>query len=154
MAAELTLYEAMYILDPELSDEQLEEAVSNVHQYVASSGGEVESDELFGHRRLAYEINGDTEGIYRVMYFRGTGATVDEIRHEFGLMESVIRGMVVVANSDAIFKPTEGAEPADESEAAPEIEHAEPSGSPEAETVPAAAAATEEEPDEEQQSAE
>ncbi len=134
MAAELTLYEAMYILDPELSDQQLQDAIDNVHQYVTSIGGEVESDELFGRRRLAYEINGHTEGIYRVMYFRGTGATVNEVRHEFALMESVIRGMVVVANPAAIFTPPESAE---EREA------------PEAETAPAAAASAEAEPEEE-----
>ena len=75
MASELTLYEVMYILDPELSDEQLQDTINNVHQYVTSIGGEVESDELFGRRRLAYQINRHTEGIYRVMYFRGTKHT-------------------------------------------------------------------------------
>lgn len=120
MAQEPTLYEAVYILDAELSEEDLERAINNLHQYVENTNGEVVSDELFGRRRLAYEIDHHNEGIYRIMYFHGDDTTIRELRHEFGLMEQVIRSMVVVANPDAIFKVREPARPTEEEASAAE----------------------------------
>ena len=107
MAKEPPLYESMYILTPDISEEDAERVINALHQYVENSGGEVVSDELFGPRRLAYEIDHYTEGIYRILYFRGDGSTVDELRHEFNLADEVIRGMVVVADPDAMFSATE-----------------------------------------------
>jgi len=115
MAQETMLYEAMYILDPDLSEEEVEQVINDIHRYVEANNGEVVSDEFFGQRRLAYEIGGYTEGIYRILYFRGDGTTVGELRHEFGLIEPVIRGMVVTANPEAIYKSPEApAGPAEE----------------------------------------
>ena len=126
MAQEPTLYEAMYILDSELSEEEIEEAINNIHSYVENNAGEVVSDELFGRRRLGYEIDHHTEGIYRIMYFHGEAATIQELRHEFGLMESVIRGMVVTATPEAMFVPEPVAEPAQPAAAAEELAAVEP----------------------------
>ena len=123
MAQQPTLYEAMYILDPELSEEEAERVMNDIHQYVEDNNGEVVSDELFGRRRLAYEIDDYTEGVYRILYFRGDGTTVGELRHEFGLIEPVIRGMVVAANPDAIYTSAEPqvSETEEESEEAAEL---------------------------------
>lgn len=92
------LYEAMYILSTSISDEEIAGLEDRLKAGIEGQGAQFESVHEFGRRRLAYQILGHTEGIYRVMYFRGTGAAVDELKHEFSLSEEIVRGMVVVAN--------------------------------------------------------
>ena len=122
MAEEITLYESMYILPVDLDDEEGEQITGILHDTVADAGAEVVADELLGRRRLAYEIDHQTEGIYRLMYFKGTGPAVDAVKNEFRLNERIIRGLVVVANPQAIFRPRPEPEPS----VAPPEEPAEP----------------------------
>ncbi len=124
MSEEPTLYEAMYILDASLDDEQVAAATRQLESAVTGAGSEVVADEAFGLRRLAYDIDGHSEGIYKILYFRGSGEAVDELKREFLLLEPVIRGMVVVANPDAIFRTPEPEAPPEEAEAATEAEEA------------------------------
>ncbi len=104
MENDLTLYEAMYILLPDVEDEEMTEIVGVLRSTVEAADGEVMADELFGRRRLAYEINDSRDGIYRILYFKGTGAAVLALKNEFGLNERIIRGRVLVANPAAIFR--------------------------------------------------
>ena len=122
MAEGVTLYETMYILPVDLEDEESEQITGTLKGLVEDTGAEVVADELFGRRRLAYEIDHQTEGIYRVMYFNGTGSAVEALKNEFRLNERIIRGLIVVANPQAVFRPRPEPEP---SVAAPE-EPAEP----------------------------
>lgn len=117
MAEPATLYEAMYILDARTPDEEAQRISEALQAALTSVGGEFVADELFGRRRLAYPIEGHVEGIYRVLYFRGNGAVASEVKHQFTLIQPIVRGMVVVANPQAIFsaapaKPAEA--PAEE----------------------------------------
>jgi small subunit ribosomal protein S6 len=148
MAAAAELYEAMYILENTLSEEETAEISSSLQEAVTSYGGEFVSDELFGRRRLAYPIAGHVEGVYRLLYFRGEGAVINEIKHQFLLHDRIIRGMVVVANPKALFPPPErrGEETADV-ETPPPVEEAEGPSTAESvaeATVPAAETAAEE----------
>lgn len=146
MASEPVLYEAMYILNSELSEEEIAAVEERLKAGLEAQGAQVQSVHEFARRRLAYPIKGHTQGIFRVMYFRGNGAAVDELKHEFLLSEEIIRGMVVVANPKYMVgdkAPTgertpETAESADE-ETAPELEAEAPAQEPvtEPETEPA-----------------
>ncbi len=98
MPKEPVLYEAMYIVQSALPEEAVAELEERLRAGLESEGAVVESVHEFGRRRLAYPIKGHNDGVYRIMYFRGMGAAVDEIKHEFALSEEVIRGTVVVAN--------------------------------------------------------
>ncbi len=123
MPKEPVLYEAMYILDATMTDEQIAATEARLKAGLEGEGAQVVSVHLFGRRRLAYEIKGHTEGIYRVMYFRGSGAAVDELKHELSLSEEVIRGQIVVANPRFMVADKPPAPPpAPAAEAAPEPE--------------------------------
>lgn len=139
MATPATLYEAMYILDLALSDEQMAEVSKNLAEAVAAAGGEIQNDELFGRRRLAYPINGHTEGVYRLLYFRADGAIIPEVKHQFSLIEGIVRGMVVVANPKATFPLKDKERPEAPAEAAAAATPAE-APAPEAAPEPEAAA--------------
>ena len=161
MAKEPVLYEAMYILDTSLTDEQIAACEQRLCAGLESEGATVESIQEFGRRRLAYPIKGHTEGIYRVLYFRGTGAAVEELKHEMILSEEIIRGVVHVANPKFMIGPKpataeaeaekEDIEEEEAEEEAVEQSAEEPPAEAEAPTqAPADTAAAQAEPDAEQ----
>lgn len=117
MPKQPVLYEAMYILDARIEEEQRQEAVDTLEAHVRTQGGEVVATRDFGRRRLAYEIEGHLEGFYKILYFTGFGDCVDEVKHEMHLLPQVVRGMVVVANPKFIHDP-EGQKAAAEAAAA------------------------------------
>ena len=98
MSQRVQLYEAMYILDSSFEDEEIAAIEERIKAGIESTGGQFESVHEFARRRLAYEIKGHRDGIYRVMSFTGTGETVDELKREFNLAEDIVRGTVLVAN--------------------------------------------------------
>ena len=105
MSAEGELYEAMYILSSDVEEDEMKQIADSLGTIAMEVGAVVKADEMFGRRRFAYEIDRRRDGIYRVMYFRGTGAAVAALKNEFQLNERIIRGIVVVANPQAIVRP-------------------------------------------------
>ena len=95
-----TLYEAMYIINASLTPEEVEQVVGRIENHITENGGELVGTRDFGRRHLAYKIGHQSEGIYKITYFRGTGAVVDEVKHEFLLTETIVRGTVFLANPD------------------------------------------------------
>lgn len=142
MPKQPVLYEAMYILDTRIEEAEREEAVATLEAHVVAQGGElVGTTRDFGRRRLAYEIDGHVDGIYKILYFKGFGDCVDEVKHEMRLLPQVIRGSVFVANPKAIFDPQGEAKAAEAAEAAAEETEEEVAGGSEAEAAPAEAEA-------------
>ncbi len=133
------LYEATYILAADLEEEEIEQITGRLRETVEQAGAEFVADHLLGRRQLAYEIDDHSTGIYRVMYFKGGGEAVNELKNEVRMNESIIRSIVVVANPDAIYKPTAPPEQLaelEEEQAASEAE--EPEAVQEAEAAPVA----------------
>ena len=133
-------YEALYILDPGLGDEQIQPILAKYRGVVESNGGVVESAAVWERRRLAYEVKGRTEGIYVVMLFSSKPAVEAELRRIFQISEDQIR-FLITRRDDA-----EAAEAAPTAEAAPAAETPAPAAeeAPAAEAIPAVAPATEE----------
>ncbi|MGC9317678.1 MAG: 30S ribosomal protein S6 [Armatimonadota bacterium] len=117
--SEPTLYEAAYILDPSLPDDETEELIATLEQAVEAAGGEVVGTRDFRTRRLAYRIGRYTHGTYKLLYFHGDGDVVEAIRGEMAIRQGVIRSRVFVANPRAIVGGGEDEEEA-EAEAAQE----------------------------------
>ena len=89
-------YEIMVILDGNLEERtvapSLDTYLSNV---IRQSGGSVEKLDVWGRRRLAYEINKKTEGIYAVIDLQATPEAVAELDRQLRLNESVLRTKVI-----------------------------------------------------------
>jgi len=134
--SEPTLYEAIYILDTSLPEDEAAEMIATLEEAVREAGGEVVGTRDFRTRRLAYEINGHTHGAYRLLYFHGDGAVVEAIRSEMVVRQPIIRSRVFVANPDALIGAEAEAEEAEEAAEAPVAEEA-----PAAAEAPAEAAA-------------
>ena len=88
-------YEVMVILDPSLEERTVEPSLDKYLNVVRKDGGSVESVDVWGRRRLAYEIDKNAEGIYAVVTLTAEPATVKELDRQLGLNESVLRTKVI-----------------------------------------------------------
>jgi small subunit ribosomal protein S6 len=88
-------YELMVILDPELEERTVAPSLDTYLNVVRNDGGTVDSVDVWGRRRLAYEINKNAEGIYAVVTLQAEPATVKELDRQLTLNESVLRTKVL-----------------------------------------------------------
>ena len=88
-------YELMVILDPNLDERTVTPSLETFLNVVKADGGSVEKIEIWGKRRLAYEIEKNADGIYAVIEVACEPATVAELDRQLGLNESVLRTKVL-----------------------------------------------------------
>lgn len=88
-------YELMVILDPNLEERTVQPSLDTYLNVVRKDGGTVDEVEVWGRRRLAYEIDKFAEGIYAVVSLQAEPATVKELDRQLGLNESVLRTKVL-----------------------------------------------------------
>jgi small subunit ribosomal protein S6 len=88
-------YELMVILDPDLEERTVAPSLDQYLNLVRQDGGNVESVDVWGRRRLAYEVDKKTEGIYAVVSLSAEPATVKELDRQLTLNESVMRTKVL-----------------------------------------------------------
>ena len=88
-------YELMVILDPDLEERTVAPSLDTYLNVVRNDGGSVENVDIWGRRRLAYEINKNAEGIYAVVTLQAEPATVKELDRQLSLNESVLRTKVI-----------------------------------------------------------
>ncbi len=88
-------YELMVILDPDLEERTVAPSLDQFLNVVRQGGGRVEKVDVWGRRRLAYEINKKPEGIYAVVDLHATPDVMQELDRQLNLNESVIRTKVI-----------------------------------------------------------
>ena len=86
-----TNYETMYILRPDLIDEQVEQNISKYENIIKENGAEDIQIQNRGKRRLAYEINKHRDGVYVQMNYTAAGSTIAPMERAMRLSEEVIR---------------------------------------------------------------
>ena len=91
-------YELMVILDPELEERTVAPSLDQFLNVVRQGGGTVEKVDIWGRRRLAFEIAKKTEGIYAVVDLKAEPATVKELDRQLNLNEAVLRTKVIRPN--------------------------------------------------------
>ncbi|MFN3708347.1 30S ribosomal protein S6 [Microcella sp.] len=90
-------YELMVILDPEIDERTVAPSLDKFLGVVRNAGGSVENVDIWGKRRLAYEINKKSEGIYAVVNFTATSEATVELDRQLKLSEAVMRTKVLRA---------------------------------------------------------
>ena len=88
-------YEVMVILDPEVEERTVGPSLEPFLGVIRQSGGSVEKIDIWGRRKLAYEIDKKGEGIYAVLDLRCEPAAVQELDRQLGLNESILRTKVI-----------------------------------------------------------
>jgi len=94
-------YELMVILDPEVDERTVAPSLDKFLNVVRNDGGTVDTVDIWGRRRLAYEIDKKFEGIYAVVNFTAESATTVELDRQLKLSEAVMRTKVLRAE-DAV----------------------------------------------------
>ena len=88
-------YEMMVILDPRLDERTVAPSLDTFLNVIRQGGGTVDNIDIWGKRRLAYEINKLGEGIYAVVNVTAEPSVVAELDRQLGLNESVMRTKVL-----------------------------------------------------------
>ena len=87
-------YELMVILDPEIDERTVAPSLDKFLNVIRNDGGSVDNVDIWGKRRLAYEINKKSEGIYAVIGLSAGPDSVKELDRQLSLNESVVRTKV------------------------------------------------------------
>ncbi|GLX94881.1 30S ribosomal protein S6 [Herbidospora galbida] len=88
-------YEMMVILDPSLDERTVQPSLDQFLAVVRNDGGTVEKVEVWGRRRLSYDIDKKSEGIYAVVDLSAEPATVKELDRQLNLNEGILRTKVL-----------------------------------------------------------
>jgi small subunit ribosomal protein S6 len=88
-------YELMVILDPDLEEKTIAPSLDQFLGVIRQDGGSVEKVDVWGRRRLAYEIKKKVEGIYAILDVTAQPAAVKELDRQLNLNEAVLRTKVL-----------------------------------------------------------
>ncbi len=102
-----TAYEALYIIDTNLPDEQASGIIDKYSGVVARAGGTVDDVDRWEARRLAYEIKGRREGVYIAMNFRSEPPAKDELDRIFRISDDVLRHLITKVDENADRFPSQ-----------------------------------------------
>ena len=91
-------YELMVILDPDVEERTVAPALDQFLSVVKNDGGSVEKVDIWGRRRMSFEIKKKAEGIYAVVDLQAEPATVKELDRQLNLNEAVLRTKVIRPN--------------------------------------------------------
>jgi small subunit ribosomal protein S6 len=118
----VTEYEILLLLDPDLPEDKQANVVQRTRELIEQGGGTFERQDVWGRRRLAYEIDHKEEGVYHLLSFTAAPETLDEISRVLKIDDGVMRHMATrriqggpagpVAAPEPIGEDV-GAEPAD-----------------------------------------
>ncbi|MBC7592117.1 MAG: 30S ribosomal protein S6 [Salinibacterium sp.] len=90
-------YELMVILDPEIDERTVAPSLDKFLNVIRADGGTIDNVDIWGRRRLAYEINKKTEGIYAVVKLTANSSATVELDRQLKLSEAVMRTKVLRA---------------------------------------------------------
>ena len=97
-------YELMVIIDPEVEERTVEPSLDKFLNVVRNDGGTIDKVDIWGRRRLAYEIQKKTEGIYAVVNFTATPSAAAELDRQLSLNETIMRTKIIRPEEQKISK--------------------------------------------------
>lgn len=95
-------YEIIFVVRPDLPEEDVDKLVAQMEGVVAASGGRVEKAEKMGRRRLAYRVRRQREGFYVLFTLEGSGDTVREFERRLKVTDAVIKFLTVRVDEELI----------------------------------------------------
>jgi small subunit ribosomal protein S6 len=94
-------YETIFILRPNLGENQLKQSLKRVEDIVANGGGDLIETDEWGMRELAYRIKRERRGYYVRLDYVATGAVMNEVERNLKLMDESLRHLSVMVEEDA-----------------------------------------------------
>ena len=84
-------YETIFILDPDLEEEQTQSTIEKVKGIISQNNGEILKVEDWGKRKLAYQVKKKAKGHYILIHFMGSPALISELERNYRVMDAVIK---------------------------------------------------------------
>jgi small subunit ribosomal protein S6 len=103
MPSTVRLYEVVYVVAPDLSEEQVQTIVDKYANLITNRGGSVIKSDVWERRRLAYEIQGYHEGVYIVVHFRALPSVEAELRRVFRISEDTLRYVIIRPEDESVL---------------------------------------------------
>jgi small subunit ribosomal protein S6 len=94
----MRIYEVMVIFDPDTEERTVQPTLDKHLKVITKGGGTVDNVDIWGRRRLAYEIRKKSEGIYAVINLTAEPSDVKELDRQFTINESIMRTKVIRPN--------------------------------------------------------
>ncbi len=91
----MNIYENVAILNASLPDEEINGSISKIKDIVINAGGEVLLAEMWGRRKLAYEIKKQNKGFYALLIFKAPSSTIKKLEEFYKVFDPVIKYMVI-----------------------------------------------------------
>jgi len=93
-------YEIIFIVRPDVTEEDVDKLIAQMEGVVAGAGGKLEKVEKLGRRRLAYRVRKQREGFYVLFRLQGSGDTVKEFERRLKVIDTVIKYLSVRIDED------------------------------------------------------
>jgi small subunit ribosomal protein S6 len=117
----MNIYENIIIMNAAISDEEAESAVTKIKDIVTGQGGEVLKVDVWGRRKLAYEIKKQKKGLYVLLIFKAPSATVKKLEDFYKVSDTILKYMVVKLEKKQVLE-LEKSEPVAETPAEQKVE--------------------------------
>ncbi|HEC98032.1 MAG TPA: 30S ribosomal protein S6 [Nitrospirae bacterium] len=122
----MNFYENIAIIDPALSDEEIEAAAQKINDLIVKADGEVLKEDRWGRKKLAYELNRKTQGYYILYTFKAPSTCIKKLEDFYKIYDPVFKYMVIKLEKNQIAalmnELRKSAEPVAESVAEPVAE--------------------------------
>ena len=93
--AEKRTYEVIFIIDPDIAENEVMQLSEGVQKIITSQGGSITKTEMMGKRQLAYEINHKRNGTYVLLEVEGSGAEIAEVERRMRVNDQILRYMTI-----------------------------------------------------------
>ncbi len=109
----MNIYENMVILNAAISDEEADAAINKIRELITSQGGEVLNVDVWGRRKLSYEIKKQKKGLYVLLFYKAPSATIKKLEDFYKVSDAILKFMVIKLDAKQI-KDLEKVEPVTE----------------------------------------
>jgi small subunit ribosomal protein S6 len=112
----MNVYENIVILNAAISDEEAEAAITKIKELIAGQGGEVLKVNIWGRKKLAYEIKKQKKGLYVLLFYKIPPASIKKIEEFYKVFDAVLKYIIIKLSTkqvhdleklEAVSEPTE-----------------------------------------------
>jgi small subunit ribosomal protein S6 len=101
----MNTYELMLIINPQLTDAEVQEAVEKAKKTLTDAKGEVLAEDRLGRRKFSHDVKKQRDGFYVYMKVKALPESLKDINHSLKLQETVLRSMLMKATVEPVKKP-------------------------------------------------
>jgi len=91
----MNIYENMVIMNAGISDEEADAAMNKIKELIAGQGGEVLKVDVWGRRKLSYEIKKQKKGLYILLFYKAPAKAIKKLEEFFKVFDTVLKYMVI-----------------------------------------------------------